>query len=133
MASLQHLVLAGFLVLMLVEFEHQRTRPAESENLVENAVGKLALGHLWQFDGCVRREKGGGVQVGVKAHAFAGYIVDHNCVGALAQQLGAAVFHAVFSLRGKADNELPGTAPANDLSQNIFSRREFQRDGARCA
>jgi hypothetical protein len=69
----------------------------------------------------------GRIGVGVDAHALAGHIVDHDRVGALAQQLGAAVFHAVLGLGGKADDELPRPAAAHHLGQNVFRRRKFQR------
>ena len=46
----------------------------------------------------------------------------------LREQLGAAVFHAVFCFGGKTDNELAGTAAADDLGQDVFSRREFERE-----
>ena len=56
------------------------------------------------------------------------HIVDHDGVGALAQQLGAAIFHAVLGLGGKADDQLPGTAAAHHFGQNVFSGRELQRE-----
>ena len=80
-----------------------------------------------------RGQERGRVGVGVDAHALAGHVVDHNGVGALGEQLGAAVFHAVLGLGGKADDELAGTAAAHHLGQNVFSGREFQRDAGRCA
>ena len=81
----------------------------------------------------VSGEEGGRVGVGVDAHAVAGNIVDHNGVGALAQQLGAAVFHAVLGLRGKAHNQLPGTAAAHDLGQNVLGRAPVPGSAGRCA
>src|SRR5215831_11081061 len=34
-----------------IDFKDERTRAAQSSDLVENAVGELALGHLGHFDG----------------------------------------------------------------------------------
>ncbi len=48
---LQHTVLARLLVLVIVHFKNHRTRAAQGKNLVEDAVGQLALGHLGQLDG----------------------------------------------------------------------------------
>ena len=45
----------------------------------------------------------------------------------LRQQLGAAIFHAVLSLGGKADDELAGPAAAHHFGKNVFSGREFER------
>ena len=48
------------------------------------------------------------------------------------KQLGAAILHAVFGLRGKADNELPGTPAPHHLGQNVLGRRQFQRHRPAC-
>ena len=83
----------------MIALNNQRTRTAQGENLVEDAVGEFALGHLVQLDGGGSGEERGSVVVGIDAHALARHIVDHDGVRALAQQLGAAVLHAVFASR----------------------------------
>ena len=76
------------------------------ENLVENAVGKLALGHLGQFDGCGSRQKCRRVGVGVDAHALAGHIVHHNRVGALL----AAAWRGHFPCGFRSQRQNPQSA-----------------------
>jgi hypothetical protein len=61
-----------------------------------------------------------------KPDALAAHVVDHDGVRAFGEQLGAAVFHAVFGLGGKADDELAGTAAADHLGQNVLRGRQFQ-------
>ena len=101
-----------------------------AENLVEDAIGQLALGHLRKFDGGGQGEERRGVAVGVDAHVVAGHIVHDDGVGALAQQLGAAVLHAVLGLGGEADDELPGMAAPHHFGQDVFGGRKLERERA---
>ena len=90
----------------------------------------LRLGISWQLDGGGVREECGGVLVGVDAHAVAGHVVHHDRVGALAQQFGAAVLHAIFCLGGKANDHLAGPAAAHHFGKNVFGGRELERKWA---
>ena len=70
--------------------------------------------------------------VGIDAR-LPGHIVHHDGVGAFGKQLGAAIFHAVLSLGGKAHDELAWPAAAHHLGQNVFRWRRVQASSDRCA
>src|SRR5277367_4055915 len=102
---------------------------AQAEDLLEDAVGEVAFGHLGEFEGGGWREKGDGVAVGVEADTFARDVVENDGVGTFAQQLRAGVRDRVLRLGGEADDELSRMAAGYGLGKYVFSRLEL--DGER--
>ena len=54
------------------------------------------------------------------------YIVQHHRVGALAQQLVAAVLHAILGFGCEAHDELLRADGGAHLRENVLRRRKFQ-------
>src|SRR5215470_14270419 len=94
---------------------------------VPDHVGERLLGPARDLG---HRAVGGKHQRGVVAGAKReprAYLVDHEQVAALGGKLRAAVFREVLGLRGKAGEDLAGTALRDQLPQDVGILDQFER------